>query len=193
MRILGSIVAPSTTLMSSCDSKITCSGGIRSQIVRDQLLWDKAILLQQLAHEFQRGTLVPPAFDQGGKLMVRHVNRSAPAPSSRPISRGKAHIRSEARFRSEVAAHRPFQACGLFPDAGRCDCGVLCSGSRAASDGYPFAIPAGVPDRYARPSSLIPCPAAGRSQALPGCRPRSRAPGASRAGPRASRGMAGGG
>src|ERR1700732_863526 len=64
MRILGSIVAPSTTLMSSCDSKITGSGSIRPQIVRDQLVWDKSILLQQLAHEFQRGTLVPPALDQ---------------------------------------------------------------------------------------------------------------------------------
>ena len=54
MRILGSIVSPSTTLMSSCDSKITGGGSIRSQIVRDQLVWDKAILLQELAHEFQR-------------------------------------------------------------------------------------------------------------------------------------------
>jgi len=64
MRILGSIVAPSTTLMSFCDSKITGSGSIRSQIVRDQLVWDKAILLQKLAHEFQGGPLVPPALDQ---------------------------------------------------------------------------------------------------------------------------------
>jgi hypothetical protein len=64
MRILGSVVAPLTALMSSCDSKITCSASIRSQIVRDQLVWDKAILLQELAHEFQRGTLVPPALDQ---------------------------------------------------------------------------------------------------------------------------------
>jgi hypothetical protein len=51
-------------LVSSCDSKITGCGSIRSQIVRDQPIWDKAILLQQLAHEFQRGTLVPPALDQ---------------------------------------------------------------------------------------------------------------------------------
>jgi len=36
-------------------------GSIRFQIVCDQLVWDKAILLQELAHEFQRGTLVPPA------------------------------------------------------------------------------------------------------------------------------------
>jgi hypothetical protein len=64
MRILGSIVAPSTTLMSSCDSKITGSGSIRPQIVRDQLVWDKAISLQKLAHEFQRRPLVPPALNQ---------------------------------------------------------------------------------------------------------------------------------
>ena len=70
MRILGSIVAPSTTLMSSCDSKITGSGSIRPQIVRDQLVWDKSILLQQLAHEFQRGTLVPPALDQHIKHFI---------------------------------------------------------------------------------------------------------------------------
>jgi hypothetical protein len=59
MRILGSIVAPFATLMSYCDSKIIGSGSIRSQIVRDQLVWDKSILLQKLTHEFQRGTLVP--------------------------------------------------------------------------------------------------------------------------------------
>jgi len=50
--------------MASCDSKITGGGSIRSQIVRDQLVWDKVMLLQELAHEFQRGTLVPPALDQ---------------------------------------------------------------------------------------------------------------------------------
>jgi hypothetical protein len=37
---------------------------MRSQIVRDQLVWDKAILLQQLAHKFQRRTLVPFALNQ---------------------------------------------------------------------------------------------------------------------------------
>src|SRR5580700_653124 len=64
MRILGSIVAPSTTLVSSCYSKITGSGSMRPQIVRDQLVWDKSILLQQLAHEFQRRPLVPFRLDQ---------------------------------------------------------------------------------------------------------------------------------
>ena len=79
MRILGSIVAPSTTLMSSCDSKITGSGSIRPQIVRDQLVWDKSILLQQLAHEFQRGTLVPPALFGGKEALYHEVLRLAVA------------------------------------------------------------------------------------------------------------------
>src|SRR5450631_657523 len=64
MRILGSVVAPSTTLMSFCDSKITGSSSIRSQIICDELVWDKTIFLQKLAHEFQGGPLVPPALDQ---------------------------------------------------------------------------------------------------------------------------------
>jgi hypothetical protein len=72
MRILGSVVAPLTPFMSSCDSKITGSGSIRSQIVRDQLVWDKSILLQQLAHEFQRRTLVPPALDQLTQVIPKH-------------------------------------------------------------------------------------------------------------------------
>ena len=59
MRILRSIVAPSATLVAFCDSKMTGCGGIRSQLICDELVWDKAILLQQLAHEFQRGALVP--------------------------------------------------------------------------------------------------------------------------------------
>ena len=64
MRILGSIVAPSAPFMTSCDSKITGCGSIRSKIISDQLIWDKAIFLQKLAHEFQRRPLVPPALDQ---------------------------------------------------------------------------------------------------------------------------------
>src|SRR6202022_2856019 len=64
MRVLRSIVAPLTTLMSSCETKFTGCCRIRFEIVRDELVWDKAILLQKLVHEFQRGTLVPPSLDQ---------------------------------------------------------------------------------------------------------------------------------
>src|ERR1700726_4625357 len=64
MRILRSIVAPSATLVAFCDSKMTGRGGIRSQLIRDELVWDKAIFLQQLAHQFQRRPLVPPGLDQ---------------------------------------------------------------------------------------------------------------------------------
>jgi hypothetical protein len=64
MRILGSIVAPSTALVAFCDPKMTGCGSIRSQVICDKLVWDKAIVLQQLAHEFQRGMLVPFCLDQ---------------------------------------------------------------------------------------------------------------------------------
>jgi hypothetical protein len=49
MRILCSIVAPSATLVAFCDSKMTGCGGIRSQLICDELVWDKAIFLQKLA------------------------------------------------------------------------------------------------------------------------------------------------
>ena len=48
--ILRSIVAPSATLVAFCDSKMTGCGGIRSQLICDELVWDKAIFLQRLAH-----------------------------------------------------------------------------------------------------------------------------------------------
>src|ERR1700736_1213420 len=64
MRILRSIVAPSATLVAFCDSKMTGCGGIRSQIVCDELIWAKAIFLQQLAHQFKRRPFVPPSLDQ---------------------------------------------------------------------------------------------------------------------------------
>src|ERR1700675_724659 len=63
MRILRSIVAPSATLVAFCDSKMTGCGGIRSQLICDELIWDKAIFLQQLAHQFKR-RIVPPGLDQ---------------------------------------------------------------------------------------------------------------------------------
>jgi hypothetical protein len=50
--------------MAFCDSKFTDCSSVRAQVIRDELFWDKAIFLQQLAHEFQRRPLVPPALDQ---------------------------------------------------------------------------------------------------------------------------------
>jgi hypothetical protein len=71
--------------MSSCDSKITGSGSIRFEIVRDELVWDKAILLQKLAHEFQRRTLVPSALNQHTCPKVRY--RNGCATEARPAGR----------------------------------------------------------------------------------------------------------
>ena len=64
MRILRSIVAPSTAFMASCDPKMTGCSPIRAQVICDELIRDKAIFLQQLAHQFERRPLVPPGLDQ---------------------------------------------------------------------------------------------------------------------------------
>jgi hypothetical protein len=64
MRILRSIVAPSTAFMTICDPKIPRRCTVRSQIICDELVWDKAISLQQLAHQFERRPPVPPGLDQ---------------------------------------------------------------------------------------------------------------------------------
>ena len=46
------------------DPKIARRGVVRSQIVGDQILWQKAIFLQELAHQFQRCGLIPLGLDQ---------------------------------------------------------------------------------------------------------------------------------
>ena len=50
--------------MAVSDSKITGCSSIRSEIVCDELVGDKAIFLQQLAHQFGRRPLVPSGLDQ---------------------------------------------------------------------------------------------------------------------------------
>ena len=64
MRILRSIVAPSTAFMAFSDSKITGCSSVRAEVICDELVGDKAIFLQQLAHQFERRPLVPPGLDQ---------------------------------------------------------------------------------------------------------------------------------
>src|SRR5208337_5279986 len=58
MRILSSVVLPSPALMVAFDPKLPDRGAVRSQVVCDQPLRNKGILLQELAHQFQRGMLV---------------------------------------------------------------------------------------------------------------------------------------
>jgi hypothetical protein len=43
---------------------MTGCSSIRSEIIRDELVWDKAIFLQQLAHQFERRPFVSPGLDQ---------------------------------------------------------------------------------------------------------------------------------
>jgi hypothetical protein len=74
MRILRSVVAPSTTFMAFRDSKITGCSSIRSEVIRDQLVGDKAIFIQQLEHEFQGRPLVPPGLDQNVEHLTLGVH-----------------------------------------------------------------------------------------------------------------------
>jgi hypothetical protein len=64
MRILRSIVAPSTALMAFGKSKLTGCSPIRTQVIGDELVWDKAVFLQKLAHQIERRPLVPPGLDE---------------------------------------------------------------------------------------------------------------------------------
>ena len=49
MRILRSIVAPSTAFMAVRYPEIPGCSSIRAQVICDELVWDKTIFLQQLA------------------------------------------------------------------------------------------------------------------------------------------------
>jgi hypothetical protein len=64
MRILRLIVAPSIAFMTFGKSKLTGCSPIRSQVIRDELVWDKAMLLQKLGHQFERRPLVASGLDE---------------------------------------------------------------------------------------------------------------------------------
>src|SRR5450432_3516086 len=86
MRILRSIVLPSTALMTAVDTKIAGGGPIRAQVVGDRPIGDKAVFLQKFAHQFQRGMLVSFGLDQhiedlalGGADLLRRRRLGAKA------------------------------------------------------------------------------------------------------------------
>ena len=64
MRILGSIVLPPSTRMPVLDPQIAGRGAIGPQVVGDHPIWNEAIFLQKLAHQFQRSVLVSFGLDQ---------------------------------------------------------------------------------------------------------------------------------
>jgi hypothetical protein len=76
MRILRSIVAPSTAFMAFCDSKVKGCRPVRAQVICDQFVGDKAIFLQQLAHQFERRLPVPPALDQNKLKEIKDLLRN---------------------------------------------------------------------------------------------------------------------
>src|SRR5208283_3993564 len=64
MRIFSSVLLPSPPFVPAFDPQVPGHGAVRSQVVGDQLLWNKGILLQELAHQLQRGMLVSLGLDQ---------------------------------------------------------------------------------------------------------------------------------
>jgi hypothetical protein len=54
-------------------------GSIRAictQLICDELIWDKAIFLQQLAHQFKRRPFVPPSLDQNTLKEIKDLLRN---------------------------------------------------------------------------------------------------------------------
>ena len=56
--------APPTALMAGANAKIMGGGGIRAQIVGDQLIGGEPAFFQEFAHQFQRGMLVSLGLDE---------------------------------------------------------------------------------------------------------------------------------
>ena len=64
VRVLCSVVLPATTVMEPGKAQILQSSTIRWQFVCDNGIWDKTLLLQQSAHQFERRFLVSACLDQ---------------------------------------------------------------------------------------------------------------------------------
>ena len=75
MRVLSSIVLPSPAIVPAFDPKLSDLGAVRSQGVGHQPLWNEGILLQELAHQFQRGVLVSLGLDEDIEDLAFGVNR----------------------------------------------------------------------------------------------------------------------
>src|ERR1700722_15398804 len=60
--------------MAGAYPKIMSGGGIRAQIVSDQLIGDEPVFLQKSAHQFQRGMLVSLGLDQQVEDLTLGVN-----------------------------------------------------------------------------------------------------------------------
>jgi hypothetical protein len=76
VRILDAVVLLPTALMAGAYPKIMSGGGIRAQIVTDQLIGDEPVFLQEFAHQFQRGMLVSLGLDQHVEDLALGVDRT---------------------------------------------------------------------------------------------------------------------
>ena len=74
MRVLGPIVSPSPAPVAELDPKNMDRRAVGSQIVGDPSLRNKSTLLEELAHQFQRGVLVSLGLDQHIKNLALRAN-----------------------------------------------------------------------------------------------------------------------
>jgi hypothetical protein len=74
MRVLRSVVAPAPAFMAMRDPKITCSRAIRSQVIGDKRVWDKAHFLEQFPHQFQCNPLVSLALHKNVEDLALNVD-----------------------------------------------------------------------------------------------------------------------
>src|SRR5215469_6636879 len=77
MRVFGAIVPPLTALMTALDPELADRRTIRAQVVGDHSIGNEAVFLEKLAHQFQRGALVPLGLDQHVKHLTLRID-SAP-------------------------------------------------------------------------------------------------------------------
>jgi hypothetical protein len=64
MRVFGPIVPPLTALMAALDPKVARRSAVRAQVIGDHSIGNEAVFLEELAHQFQGGVLVPLGLDQ---------------------------------------------------------------------------------------------------------------------------------
>ena len=81
VRILGPIVSPPALLMASRQSQFGLRCGIRTQLVSHQHVGREAVLFEQLAHQFDRCSLVASPLHQQIENLAFVVDRS-PEPES---------------------------------------------------------------------------------------------------------------
>jgi hypothetical protein len=78
---------PSTALVASFDPKVARRRAVRAQVVGDHSIGNEAVFLEKLAHQFQRGVLVPLGLEPARLgLHPPHRQRAADRPCGQRFS-----------------------------------------------------------------------------------------------------------